>query len=42
MKREEEKWMLGEKLERRQMVQARESSGLDLNWPHVGCALSVK
>lgn len=31
-----------EELERHQMVQARENSGLDLNWPHVGCALSVK
>ena len=33
--------MLGEELERHQMVQARENGGLDLDWPHVGCALSV-
>lgn len=42
MKCEKEKWMLGEELESHQMVQARENSGLDLNWPHVGCALSGK
>lgn len=34
--------MLGEELERYQMVQARDDSRLDLNWPHVGSALSVK
>lgn len=42
MKCEEEKWMLGEELERYQMVQARDDSGLDLNWPHVGRCFECK